>query len=815
MTVDLADFLARASLQGLRKNANGYLARCPAHVDRTPSLSIGEGDDGCVLVKCHAGCELDDILAALDLEARDLFADDGRGGGGASYPSRSPATAQPRLGCTLAQYAEAKALPLDFLRGLGLSDMTYQGAPAVRVPYLDADGTTAAVRFRLALAKAAGGDQRFAWRSGDKPTLYGLQRLSEARAAGWVVLLEGESDAQTLWCHDIPALGLPGANLWRAEWAELLDGLARVYVVVEPDSGGEAVLKWLAASPIRERALLVRLPDGIKDPSELYLRDRAAFADRWRGLLAAAASWSDQAKAAAEASARQAWECCASLASQPRILDLLPEVLEGRGVVGETRAAKLIYLALTTRLLGDLLSVAVKGPSSGGKSFVTENVVELFPPSAVYVLSSMSEHALAYLEEPLSHRFLVLYEAAGMQNDLVGYLIRSLLSEGQIRYATVEKTKDGLRQRTIELEGPTGLLVTTTSVRLHPENETRVLSVSVDDTQEQTRAVMRAIARRDAPQTGDDRQQWLALQIWLEGAEHRVVVPFGEQLADLVPPVAVRLRRDFKAVMILVTAHALLHQASRKCDAHGRVVATLDDYAAIHEIVAELVGEGVQATVSQTMRETVAAVAALRAESDKPVTYARLGTHLGIDKSAASRRARVAIAAGYLTNEETRRGRPAVLRLGEPLPEEIEILPCPAALAGGTQNDTVVATETPPQPRPLDGCTVADESSGIENPPPPTGELASAVRLKTVTVAGVPTLDDELFRAAACQAQLVGVVTPALLRKRLKVDEETAGALVARLKAEGYVDERGIWSEVARAFTAPPAQDGRPYATTD
>ena len=65
----------------------------------------------------------------------------------------------------------------------------------------------------------------------------------------------------------------------------------------------------------------------------------------------------------------------------------------------------------------------------------------------------MSERALAYSQEPLQHRFLVIYEAAGMQGDFVSYLVRSLLSEGRIRYETVEKARDGMRPKLIEREG--------------------------------------------------------------------------------------------------------------------------------------------------------------------------------------------------------------------------------------------------------------------------------------------------------------------------------------------------------------------------
>jgi hypothetical protein len=58
-----------------------------------------------------------------------------------------------------------------------------------------------------------------------------------------------------------------------------------------------------------------------------------------------------------------------------------------------------------------------------------------------------------------------------MASEFATYLIRSLLSEGRLRYETVEKTKDGLVPRVIEREGPTGLIATTTSLRLHPENK--------------------------------------------------------------------------------------------------------------------------------------------------------------------------------------------------------------------------------------------------------------------------------------------------------------------------------------------------------
>jgi hypothetical protein len=114
----------------------------------------------------------------------------------------------------------------------------------------------------------------------------------------------------------------------------------------------------------------------------------------------------------------------------------------------------------------------------------------------------------------------VIYEAADMTGEFASYLIRSLLSEGKIRYETVEKTKDGLQGCLIEREGPTGLVVTTTEIYLHPENETRLLSIPVTDTKEQTKRVMLAIAANNNQKDeglDDELARWQAYTYNLGG----------------------------------------------------------------------------------------------------------------------------------------------------------------------------------------------------------------------------------------------------------------------------------------------------------
>lgn len=65
--------IALARLEGVTHAGKSFKALCPAHGDKTPSLSIKEGDDGRVLLHCFAGCGIGEIVAAMGLRMSDLF----------------------------------------------------------------------------------------------------------------------------------------------------------------------------------------------------------------------------------------------------------------------------------------------------------------------------------------------------------------------------------------------------------------------------------------------------------------------------------------------------------------------------------------------------------------------------------------------------------------------------------------------------------------------------------------------------------------------------------------------------------------------
>jgi Protein of unknown function (DUF3987) len=177
------------------------------------------------------------------------------------------------LAITLADLATDKGLPVEFLEGLGLHDLP-EGD--VGIPYRGADGRQV-VRRRTAL-KAKEGSY---WPKGSHAVAYGEDRLDIAVAAGFLVVVEGESDCWTLWFHQLPGLGLPGAETVKKTLH--LGHVAKVplvYVVQEPDASGERfaadVRDRLAEVGWRGELRVVHLP-GAKDPNELHRQDPEAF----------------------------------------------------------------------------------------------------------------------------------------------------------------------------------------------------------------------------------------------------------------------------------------------------------------------------------------------------------------------------------------------------------------------------------------------------------------------------------------------------------------------------------------------------------
>lgn len=290
----IQDFLSL--LNGVRPNGDGFVARCPAHDDRQQSLSVSEGDDGRILVKCFAGCETVHIVEAVGLKMKDLFAKEPQGFQDDTASSHS---AQPAP--TITSLAANKGLPADFLSQF-LEPMPF----GVKILYKLSNGKLAP-RQRLRIAHSAKDGSK--WTKGEGSIIiYGSWRNKEmAEKSNAVLFVEGESDAWTAWYHDIAALGVPGADMAGKLQKQHIKPYKTVYLWKEPDRGGETFIEGmstqLAELQYEGEVFIIQGPPGedgrpVKDLNQLHKNtllpgyplssSSALFKEIWQAILSAA-----------------------------------------------------------------------------------------------------------------------------------------------------------------------------------------------------------------------------------------------------------------------------------------------------------------------------------------------------------------------------------------------------------------------------------------------------------------------------------------------------------------------------------------------
>jgi hypothetical protein len=232
----LDDFLSR--LDGVKPDGSGrWKALCKSHDDHNPSLSITEGDDGKILLKCQAGCETSDALAAYGMTMADLFLDENKRSNGNG-----------KLGELVAAY-----------------------------DYVDENGTLLYENCRFVpkdfRARRPDGNGGWIWDvKGCERVLYGLPELLVARTAGEPILLvEGEKDVHTARGLGLVATTAPfGASQpWLPEFSESLRGADVIVIPDNDDVGREHMAKAAAAlQGIAKSVTWLELP-GLADKGDV------------------------------------------------------------------------------------------------------------------------------------------------------------------------------------------------------------------------------------------------------------------------------------------------------------------------------------------------------------------------------------------------------------------------------------------------------------------------------------------------------------------------------------------------------------------
>lgn len=231
-----------SELQAKRVGTKGdYLARCPAHDDRSPSLSISENADGKILMKCHAGCPQAAVMSAL--ESRGLWEPPASTNG---KPPSVPVAARNGRGLTVPTtpmkiHADADAALAAC--GLGKPDKTY--------PYPDGEGTLVGMVGR--------------WNPPDGKTFRQISRMGD----GWACKAMPEPR---------PLFGLPGiidneGPVYIVEGEKCCDAMMSLGFLSATSSGGSNAAKSTDWEPLQERTVFF-FPDN-DEPGRKYLHEVA------------------------------------------------------------------------------------------------------------------------------------------------------------------------------------------------------------------------------------------------------------------------------------------------------------------------------------------------------------------------------------------------------------------------------------------------------------------------------------------------------------------------------------------------------------
>lgn len=734
------DFLNLFPVKPRSRAGDGWLVLCPAHDDHAPSLwiTLSNNPDFIVDFTCYAGCDREAVLKAKNLTWKDIRRNHERCDGGDTNNGNlcQPVNIMPKhsengvdtpqtkgvnsvIGLTLSALAEAKQLTMDFLQSLGVSDFKLNGLKVVRIPYFTEEGQEVSVRFRMALS----GNLRFKWRKGDHPLPYGLNRLAIIRKAGWVMIVEGESDCWTCWYYGLPALGAPGKSIWPTSWGEYLKGLD-VYVWQEPDAQ-DFTLRVLATAP---NLSYISAPHGIKDISEGHVR--GFDVPLWlEGLKAKAESGKALKESSENAQMAANYEAARHIIKADDPLEVVADAIRGLGYGGDLKPAKITYLGATSRLLemrrGAMpVHLLLMGPSSAGKNYTLGCVLMLMPTDAYHIIDAGSPRVLIYDDSDLQHKLLVFSEAdslpAGEDNPAAS-AIRNLLQDHHLHYkVTVLDPMTGeYVVREIDKPGPT-TLVTTSTRSLGTQMMTRLFTLEISDSQEQIGAALKTQAELEVEGVAPPDNGLVAFQQYLQlKAPIRVIVPFARELSAAMAKMATapRILRDFARLMSLVKSMALIRQYHRQIDHHGQIIATLADYETVRELVNEMYIDSSTGAVSD-IRELVQAVIRINTSCSEGVhiTNTILSKELGTGVKQITRRAVRAIKAGWLVNREQRKSYPADYAPGEPMPEA-EGLPILTSLTGLISSMSTISEAKTERIDRLTHFTDSDVSIGVQSEP--------------------------------------------------------------------------------------------------
>jgi DNA primase catalytic core len=302
------------------------------------------------------------------------------------------------------------------------------------------------------------------------------------------------------------------------------------------------------------------------------------------------------------------------LLRDPKLLERVLADFERCGVVGEETNKRVSYLAAVSRLLEKPLAIVVQSSSSAGKSSLMEAVLDFMPEEQREEYSAMTGQALFYMgQKNLKHKILAVSEEQGATR--AAYALKLLQSEGVLKIASTGKDPVSGKLVTHEylVEGPVMIFLTTTAQEVDEELVNRSIVLTVNEDQEQTRAIHKKQREAQTIEGLWARRQRTTL-VKLHRNAQRLLRPI-EVVNNHVdddpdfPDYMTRTRRDHMKFLTLINTIALLHQYQRPVKTDTRngetleyIEATKEDVKLARELVRQVLGPSLDELPAHTRR---------------------------------------------------------------------------------------------------------------------------------------------------------------------------------------------------------------------
>jgi hypothetical protein len=278
---------------------------------------------------------------------------------------------------------------------------------------------------------------------------------------------------------------------------------------------------------------------------------------------------------------RSADRAARKLLESPRFFNEFLLAMRKEGLVAEELNALVLLVVVVSRILHRPLNAFVKGHSSAGKNWLVTRVLRLMPKSAVAEITSASDKAWNYSGSDFRHRVVYVQE----QNEAAGTIdpIRLLISEGKlVRLVSRWVAKKIVTKKQVA-RGPVAAISTSTRNRLKIDDETRHVSIWVDESPEQTRQIVKSYTKQSRHLSRSELRAWRMVHRLLEKrAGTKVIFPrWFEGIEDRLFVGDLRVRRYYPAFVEACRTVCLIRsfQSNRKRSKRGQLEVEFADFA--------------------------------------------------------------------------------------------------------------------------------------------------------------------------------------------------------------------------------------------